>query len=140
MSTLRFKCDQIGRITLCVVMDDKQTWVSNVVDNRIIQNVRLLPLFCWWHPHSTLSNSEFPSEDFTKVHSLVFLAIRSGIGVWCRVASINSKIHPLSICCGCKFRKSHSSNLSTYLYNHYLKAFYMKSVLYIDKWTYNLPY
>lgn len=104
MSTLRFKCDQIGRITLCVVMDDKQTWVSNVVDNRIIQNVRLLPLFCWWHPHSTLSSCEFSSEDFTKVHSLVFLTVRSGISVRCREASIYSKIHPLSICCGCRWK------------------------------------
>lgn len=140
MSTSLFECDQIGWIALWVIKYGEIHWVTDIVYNWIIQNVRLLSLFCWWHPHSTLSNSEFPGKDFTKVHSLVFLAIRSGISVWCRVASINSKIHPFSICCGCKFRKSHSSNLSTYLYNHYLKAFYMKSVLYIDKWTYNLPY
>lgn len=76
-----FECDKVVWVPLRVIKDDEHSWATDVIDHRIIQDVRLLSLFCWWHPHSTLSNSEFPSEDFTKVHSLVFLAIRSGIGV-----------------------------------------------------------
>lgn len=111
MSTSLFECDKIGWIALCVIKYGEIQWVTDIVYNRIVQNVRLLSFsrfavfcFCRWYPHSTLSNRVFSGEDFTEVHSLVSLAIWFGVGVANKASSIHSKIYPISIFRGCEFK------------------------------------
>lgn len=100
-----FECNKVVRVALRVIKDDEHFWLTNVIDNRIIQNVRLLSLFCRWHPHSLLSNRIIPGKDFTEVYSFVSFAIGMGISVLYRVVGTHSKIHPFSIFCSCKYRK-----------------------------------
>lgn len=104
MSTSLFECDKIGWIALCVIKYGEIQWVTDIVYNRIVQNVRLLSWFCRWYPHSTLSNRVFPGEDFTEVHSLVSLAVWFWVGVASRASSIHSKIYPFSIFRDCEFK------------------------------------
>lgn len=96
MSTSLFECDKIGWIALCVIKYGEIHWVTEIVYNRIVQNVRrLLSCFCWWHlAHSILSHRVFSFENFTEVLSLVSLAIWFGIGVAGKASSIHSKIYP----------------------------------------------
>lgn len=100
-----FECNKVVWVALRVIKDDEHFWLTNVIDNRIIQNVRLLSLFCRWHPHSLLSNRVIPGKDFTEVYSFVSFAIGMGISVMYRVVGTHSKIHPFSIICSCKYRK-----------------------------------
>lgn len=104
MSTSLFECDKIGWIALCVIKYGEIHWVTDIVYNRIVQNVGLLSWFWRWYPHSILSNRVFPGEDFTKVHSLVSLVVWFGIGVAGGVSRIHSKIYPFSIFRGCEFK------------------------------------
>lgn len=104
MSTSLFECDKIGWIALCVIKYGEIEWVTDIVYNRIVQNVRQLSWFCWWYPHSTLSNRVFSGEDFTEVHPLVSLAVWFAVGVASTASSIHGEIYPFSIFRGCEFK------------------------------------
>lgn len=102
-----FERNKVGWIGLSVAKNDKHTQpveIFVVIDQRIIQNVRLMSRFLRRYFHSITSVCKFPGEDFTEVHALVSLGVWSRILIIGRVVSVNSKIHPFSVWGGCKLK------------------------------------
>lgn len=102
MSTSLFECDKIGWIALCVIKYGEIHWVTEIVYNRIVQNVRrLLSCFCWWHliPYCPTVYS----PEYRGTFSCVL-----GYLVWsrCRWQSFQHSQQnlPLSMFHGCEFK------------------------------------
>lgn len=92
------KSYQILWVGLCVVKNNKYFRVSLIVNHRIIQ---YMGGCCSWfirgNLHSMCPLTELPSQNSTLVNSLISAEISRTILVTCRVRSIYSKIHTISI-------------------------------------------
>lgn len=123
-----FKCNQVSWIGLYVIKNDKQSWVSGVINHRIIQNVGLLSCICgplgsltvWKSPHSRMSDGVFTCEDITEVHvhPLESLGIWSRVCIGGRISSINSKIYTFSECSSWKWNENKSFKVSFKIFSN----------------------
>lgn len=93
------ECDQIFRISLGVMEDNKHARSGHLVHNTVVHVNGEGGAFDRWCDHVRLSNGVFPGQDSAEVHELLPVLIRLGVGVRSRVTGIDSKIRAIAVAC-----------------------------------------
>lgn len=92
------ECNQILRIGLGVVEDNKHAGIGDLVHNTVEQlnGERTLG---WWSNHVLLTKGVVSSQHSAEVHDLLPVGVGLGIGVLGRVTGVYSKVSAVPIAC-----------------------------------------
>lgn len=93
---MSLKTDQIFRIRLAVVEDDKHAGIGHSVHDAVV----LLSgggALGRRYDHALLPNGEVPRQHSTEVHALLTVLVGWGVGVAGRVVSCNCKVGAIAV-------------------------------------------